>query len=814
MKEKLPLYIAVFCIAWATLAFELLQTRVLSALFYNNVVYLTVTIALMGFGISGVFVSILSRKLVNPEKLACVCMGFFALSSCVCLRVASFLPVISPQISSISKLVVGYAFLIIPFIFSGAALSLIFMAHGRDIYRLYFIDLTASALGALGFALFLRPCGADALIWVVSGVALCGSLIYGFRLRLPKLYSILLVPLFVLGFITWGFDLVNDRPVSYKYAGYLSDKAGATVERSQWTTIAKIDVWAEKGNEKKTITQDGDAPTTMPSRDFSQKNLLNQNNLGPTTVLQPQSLPYLIRSSPGDVLVIGSGGGQEMVIAKAFGTERITGVEINPATYEFLLGPYRDFVQWPNWENVTLYNAEGRHFISRTDTEFDIISMTGVDTLTALNTGAYVLAENYLYTVEAIEDYLNALKPDGVMYILRWLFLQPRESLRLANLYMSAAEQMGIENPSQCIMVLAWYFWPTNWTATIFKKEPFTQMEVETILHRIKDQKGFSAVYIPDVFPADDQQTIETEAFAYGFGDMEPARLAYNRLIRAESLKERSLFEKGYPYNITPVIDDRPFFFEYHKIAEIFRADEIKRFWSRGTIVHYILYFLFIATVLVAFLSMIVPLYLFEREGIKVEGIWSLLAFFCSLGLGFMFIELGLIQRLSIYLGHPMHTLAVGLAGILLFAGIGSYRAGSKKVNRTQLLKSGMIGTALSSVLWLVVMKYLIPLTLGWPIEVRIVLTLLSILPVGLFMGIPFATGLRYLEECYPRFIPWAWGINGLTSVMASILAVICAMRFGFTIVVLLGSLVYLLGLCAILYHLRKGLQIAQCSSE
>jgi len=801
------MYFIVFCTALTALCLELVQTRVLSVLYYNNIVYLTVTVALLGFGISGVFVSIFSRKLKNPEKLASLTLGLFSISTFLCLRIASYLPVVAPHSSPLLKLLLSYFILTLPFIFSGCTLGLIFMTHGRDIYRLYFFDLMASALGAICFTFLLRPFGANALIWFLSTIALAGFIVYAIITHLSKRYIFSILPLFLLGLIFWGNNLVNDAPGHDKFAGWWSEVQNAKVECSIWTTIAKIDIWSEGKNYFKILTQDGDGPTTFPSDRYREKHLTNQNDHNSN--LLPQSLPYLIRPKPDNVLVIGPGGGQEIVIANTFGAKHIDGAEINPATCELVRGRYREYVQWPQWDNVTLFNAEGRHFVSAADKKYDVISMTGVDTLTALNSGAYVLAENYLYTVEAIEQYLNTLTPHGTMFICRWMFDTPREALRLANLFLYGAERCGIKKPSQCILVIGWYMVPSIWAATLIKKEPFTTDEVEAILHRINGQADLPVIYLPDIYPDSKQKEIEAKAFFTTQDSLKPARDAYYGLIRAETLQKRRTFENAYLYNITPVYDDRPFFFEYHKIAEIFSAEKISNYFSRGTIVHYVLFFLFGLTALISFSAMILPLYIFEKEGLKVDRIWPLLGFFCCLGMGFMFLELGFIQKLSIYLGHPMYTLAVVLAGILMFTGIGSYYAGTRAIDRVTLLKQGMIGTALLSAIWLLVMKFIIPLTLGSHLLVRVFVSLLSIFPIGLLMGIPFATGLRYLEEKYPRFIPWAWGINGLTSVMGSVLAIIIAMRIGFTIVVLLGCVTYVCGLIAVLYHLRSNTQIS-----
>lgn len=799
------MYIIVFCVAWSVLTLELLQTRILSALYYNNVVYLTVTVALMGFGMSGVFVSMFVRKLKNPEKLACLCLGMFSITSFLCLRAASYLPVIAPHRSTLLKLVIAYFILTVPFILAGCTIGLIFMIYGRNIYRLYFFDLVASALGAFCFTMLLRPLGAERLIWMVCAVALIGFIFYALKARLQKIYTIGILTVFILGYALLGKDLLNQEPIHYKFAGYLKQQKAA-VERTIWTTIAKIDIWSKNEIEHKTLTQDGCAPTTFPSQLYRETYLLNQTD--PASHLTPQSLPYLIRPAPSDVLVIGPGGGQEIVIANSFGAKHIDGVEINPATCAMVSGHYRNFLQWPQWDHVTLHNAEGRYFVSSNKRKYDVISMTGVDTFSALNSGAYVLSENYLYTVESIEQYLDTLKPNGVMFICRLMFYQPREGLRLSNLFLYGAERYGIKNPSQCMMVIAWMFHPTVWAATLFKKEPFTPDEVETVLERIDGQVDLGAVYIPDVFPVQKQRAVETQAFSHLAQEMRPARSAYYGLIRSKTIQERREFEKSYLYNVAPVYDDRPFFFEYHKVSEIFRDDEVRSWWSRGTIVHYVLFILLGLTALISFSAMIVPLYVFEREGLTVERVWSLLGFFSSLGMGFMFLELGFIQKLTIYLGHPMYTLSVGLAGILMFTGIGSYYAGTRSMDRVRLLRMGMIGTAAAALIWLLVMRFFIPLTLGFPVPIRIGFTLLSLLPLGLFMGIPFATGLRYLEEKYPRFIPWAWGINGLTSVMGSVLAIIIAMRIGFSMVIFLGCATYALGLCAMLYHMRGKWQI------
>jgi spermidine synthase len=822
-KTTLGTYVVVFCVASATMAYELLQTRVLSTLFFNHVVYLTVTIALLGFGISGVLVSIFSRRGVTFDSWIAVSLAGFALSSFLCIRLASFTPLLFA--STKVKLLYCYIVLVLPFLFAGAALGLIFMTHARRIYSLYFIDLLASALGGLAFTFLLRPLGADQLVWLITGVLLFAFLAHALATRLSLVFTGAVLATCLAAFFLWRVDLVNGQPEPYKLHAqvYRPDRPDARIEVSEWTTIAKIDILSDpnvnlvtqrpdpNASHFKELTQDGDAFALLPGPELRNSMFQEANGEHP---MSAQNLAYLIRPNPEASLIIGVGGGMDIVYAKAFGAKQITGVEINPATVDLMKNRYADFLQWPKWDNVNLKWAEGRHYVKSANQQFDTITLSGVDTFSALSAGAYVLSENYLYTVEAIEDYLKALKPGGITTIFRWLFEYPRESLRLANLYITAAERMGARSPSQSIMIVAidGGVWTYRWAATIFKKEPFTPEEVDKTLAQIKKQSpgeqagtknALTVVYMPDVFPKGLQQDREAEFFKYDKEYMAPARDAFMRLIRAGSQEDRRAFENEYSYNIAPVYDDRPFFFEYHKLQELFTKDR-NQFGVRGVIVHYVLYILLGMTGIATTLGIMLPLYVFEREGLKATGLWPLLAFFSSLGVGFMFIELGVIQRLNLYLGHPMYSLAVVLSGLLLCTGLGSYRAGKRNKETSVALRDGMLGSAIVSLAWLIGSFYVIPWTIGWPLWGRVLLTLLSLLPIGLQIGVPFATGLRYLETYYPRFIPWAWGVNGLTSVMASILAIILAMRTGFMAVILLGSLTYVLGYFAIRRQLQK----------
>jgi spermidine synthase len=818
-KSGLRLCIFVVLVASASLGFELLQTRVLSALYFNNVVYMTVTIALLGYGISGVLSSLLYHRIVNPDRIAAYCAAGMAISMLFSIYVASSLPAILQGIPALYKMILSYFLLVIPFLFSGGALSLIFMSHGKDIFGLYFLDLVASALVIVLFGLLLWPVGGPNFVWICAAVSLSAFLLQLPRGEINRKEIICFIAILGVGYFLTGQKIINNQPELYKStARFYSPHFDAKREATAWTNIAKIDVYSDKTHDLHTgqytghpstykyIAQDNDAPTMIHGeKDIAYfKEMKAQGR--PTEV---NTLAYFMKPNPQNVLVIGVGGGVDVVEARTYGAQNIDGVEINAATIDFVTKRFRDYAKWPSWKNINVYHSEGRHFIRSTLNKYDVIVMHGVDTFSALNSGAYVLSENYLYTVEAIKDYLKALKPHGMMVIYRWFFLQPRESIRLANLFVEAAATEGEGPASQRIMVINHGLW----AGTFIKREPFTPEEIESITKLIHDE-NYAWVYVPKVLAAQ-QKSFEASQFKQDHDKLSIARKAYEALITAPDLAAREAFERAYPYKIDPVYDDKPFFFEYYKGRESNlknenwpgREDASQADFNqlRGPVVHYVLYMLLFITTGVCGAGMGIPLICFNRKGIHIPRASGLVGFFASLGIGFMFVEIGCMQWLNLYLGAPMYALMVVLSGLLFFAGTGSFIASKLSPGIEKKLHLGMLGTVVMIPLWLLIMKFAMPLSEHWSFGWRIIVVLFSLLPLGLCMGIPFASGLRYLADYEPRFIPWAWGINGLTSVAASILAIILAMQFGFTWVIISASFVYLAGYFSLQYYLGTG---------
>ncbi len=800
-------------VAGATIGLELVQTRVLSVLYYNHVVYLTVTIALMGFGISGVLVSLGAGGIRDPQRWISRLLLGFALSVAACIAVASHVPVWLGDAGPVAKLAVSYLVLVVPFAFSGAVLGLVFMTQSQRIHALYGADLAASALVVILFGLVFQRVGATGLVLACAAAALIAYLLQGMQQGRVASHALtgLLAAAALAAASPW---LISTQPEPYKTAGkfFAPERVADTrLERGVWTTIAKIDVWTdrkhdlvsgaplpeEQATNRKMITQDADAHTILwgPQRLAELQRAAAQRV---PYVEGAASMAYLLKPSVEHALVIGVGGGNDIIAARAYGARQITGVELNPATVALVRGPYRQFTQWPDWEGVTLVRGEGRNYVRRHKGAFDTLVMSGVDTFSALNSGAYVLSENYLYTVEAMHDYLDAVEPDGIVSIYRWLFPElPRENLRLTNLAATALAERGVAHPEQHIMVIG----EGDWAATLFRKTPFTPAEVREAVAIVARAAQLAMIFVPKVLPHGEQADVESKAFAYHATRLKVARAAYAGALDSNAA-ERARFIDSYPFLVTPVYDARPFFFEYAKDEGSLLDGSVSEL--RGNAVRWTLHIMLVVLTLASVVAMFGPLVVKSREGLRLAGAPLLWLFFASLGVGFMLIEIGLMQWLNLFLGDPMRSLMVVLGSLLLFAGLGSMLAGRWRADTLRKITLSMTLVALAVPLWLVVIHQVVPLVANKHFNARAAVALLSLLPLGLLMGIPFASGLAYVQRVHPRFVPWAWGINGLTSVMASILVIILAMRVGFNAVVLLGAGVYLVGAAAMALHARR----------
>lgn len=578
------------------------------------------------------------------------------------------------------------------------------------------------------------------------------------------------------------------------------------IEFTEWTSLSRVDaftwpaslppwgLWGLSSNYRgefplqKGITIDTWAMTNVMQWDRAAG--------PPPEILEylPASLVHRVKPD-ADILCIGAGGGMDLLTAKRFDAKRITGVEINPSIVkavrehllEFQGGLYAEDEAEGDPNGVTVHVSEGRHFLERDvdengePTKYDVVQLSGVDTASTTQAGAFSLSENFLYTIEAFDTYLEHTKDDGLVTLTRWVLPDqvtghPRNTLRLFVLAWTALERAGIEDPSQHIYLVD----SNGFSVIIFGRQPLDPNQI-TKLDSTSEDLAFKPLYHPSrpsvLMMPDGITPMETnwyEAFA--------------------TSTEKGQFLEDYPYEVAPPTDQRPFFFETSRFTHLMRKEAFLSPLG-GLTAHAILFLLLGLSALAALVFVIRPLRqlgadLAAGPDGKLRG--PVLIYFACLGLGFILVEVVLSQRFILYLGNPLYSLAVVLFSVLIFSGIGS--AWSSRFKRPTLPLLVVVALAAVYPLFL---DQAFDATLMLPESGRIALSVALLAPLSIAMGMPFPLGLSRLAGRDSRLAAWAWGINGYASVVGSVLTVILSIVFGFDMVVWIGAGIYAVALLA-----------------
>jgi predicted membrane-bound spermidine synthase len=667
----------------------------------------------------------------------------------------------------------------LPFFFAGVCIGFLISRAGEDVNRIYFADLIGAAAGSVLAVVLITRLGATATCILVGATGFLVAAIAGGGRRIR--YSVL--------FVLWAGVSVWQAQTEWLRLYAPPDKPlfrrEFQVETIEWHPIARIDVtlpfeghhsfggalapnWQGPPPVTRLVFQDAGALTGIIKPNGTPENT-------PVLGQYMQGAAYAIR--PGaEALIIGCGGGVDIEIALHNRARKVVGVDVNPKTVELIRGKYSQFAGGVfQRDEVELVVSEGRHFLTRDDRAFDVIQMSGVDTYSALAAGAYALTENFIYTREALHQYLDHLNPDGIVNITRPLLRPPRETLKLAVTWVDVLTERGRPNPEAHVIILAGQgqgsFFGVPWGLTMVKESPFTESEVATI-ESWAAARQFSVAYAP---------------FGRGRG-----KLA-NYLTASPEKRERMLAED--PRELTPATDDRPFFFHFYPWRDLFTfqwlaADEDDPQLSIAVIL--MLATLIMVTVLSA-VFILVPL---ARHRLPKAGAPRAAAFlyFASLGLGFILIELALLQKLTIFLGGPTYTMAVTLFAVLFFSGFGSLASRRLAADPLKLIAVCVPVLAVLSVAASVSFGPVTDRLLGLSHAGRIAAAVALVAPLGFCMGMPFPAGLLILNRQQPELTPWAWGINACMTVMGTVLCIMLSTAYGFGRTMQIGAAVYLIG--------------------
>jgi hypothetical protein len=772
----------------ATLMLELTLTRIFSVTMWYHFAFMAISLALFGLGAGAIYLYLWPERF-PAEKLE-------SQSSRWMLLFSATLPLIFAIIiripfgggmswQSFRQLTYIYILAAIPFLLGGMAISLAFRHRSQVISRVYFYDLVGAGLGCALTLLLLTLVPAPQGIVLIASVGAVAGLLFGWNQ--PGLRR---AGFGVVAFL--ALLLVLDGPLGLFQINRVKGVDEATQRDrvfEEWNSFSRIvgyrltnqemEGWGLSGDpnrptlaEQVLLLIDGDAATPIALFDGDlEKARYLMNDV--------TNLVYNLRQD-ADVLVIGPGGGRDVLAALGSGQAQVDGVELNPimvdavAEFGYLSGGLYDL------PNVNITVDEGRNFIARADREWDIIQSSLVDTWAATSAGAFVLSESNLYTVEAFQDYISHLTPDGIFTMSRWFHGdRPTETLRMTAVALTALERSGIENPGDHVAIV---IRPQALIATLLvKRSPFTPEEADTLV-RISEERDFLALQIP------------------GRVAEPPVRdLIYNQ--------NRADFWDNYPSDVSPTTDDKPYFFYTLRPGNLddWRFEQgVSNMNNQGI---FVLYSLLVIVAVLAVLTILVPLWWKRRDALaSAPGRWFYVGYFVSLGLAFLLVEIPLIQRFGLFLGHPIYALAVILFSVLLFSGVGSYLSGRLAGDRPARLAVQVIPLLL--VLLTIYAFTLTPLLrsqLALELPLRIGLSVLLIAPLGLLMGMPMPLGIAVLDKVRPQLIPWMWGINGATSVVASVLAMVVSLNIGLRGTLLVGMGIYALAWLSIVGLNRRG---------
>lgn len=778
---KKALFFIILITSVVTLELQLLQTRILSVALWYHFVYVVITMALLGFAASGT-VLFLSKRLkgLTDESFFGLALIGLSLSAFVSSKLG-YWPVrdifsFSPDIKLVLRLTAAYLILMLPYFFSGLIIGGAFLRFPKSTAKIYFINLIGSGLGCLVFILSIGQIGAGHLLTITA------------LLGIAPLY--LLLPAaseYKRGFWAWVIFLIcilafpEDSAVHYiapeKHKQYWTAFGDQTrLEYSGWNPISRIDVVTHKKDPAyKHIVMDGDAMAWFYSPAAS-KELLRGGFID-------RNLAYILRPSPAQrSLVIGAGGGFDVLAALFNFSQAVDAVEINPTTAYLLREKFSDHIEnMFAYGNMNLFVEDGRSFIRRSPHKYDTIVIYYTDSFLALSTGAYTLSDNFLYTKEAFVDYLDHLSDTGFIQIGRWAYPdKPREALRIFSIALAACREKGYLKPSEHIVVVA----SGNKAVgnVIFKKTPFSRSEIDKLIQFCKTN-GLQ-IWYPDILVTGQEQREYMAPFV--------------SLARHFDNRTENEFFRRYEYDVTPTSDDSPFFYHYtrSKSAPVNPAAHWTAVYFgsiRGVWHIFILSFLFWSTLILSLVLVVLPLFFVKKKAVSMRAGLFCGVYFTAIGFAFMFLEMGLMQKFVLFLGSPIYSMSVVIPAILTGAGLGSLTSGMIKDD----LRRWMAGSVLICGVLILLLARSMPLlsdlfllSAAW---MRIGIAIATLVPISFFMGFAFPLGLRAVSTKDGSLVPWAWAINGAASVIASVVAIMLAIAIGFSAVLTASACFYFL---------------------
>ncbi len=785
------LYVAIGILSASIIAFQFALMQNLSVVQWNHFAYMIISVALLGFGASGTLLSLFRNQFIRNYVLLLPLL--FAMSA-VCMSSVMFLTkniipgfdiyMIFSDTREIGRLVLVYLVYFLPFFFGGAALGLVYTRHSSSISSLYFADLVGAAMGG---ALL------TALLWVMypwqlSSLLSLLPMIGAFLVLDYRKNKRIFIFLIFCAFISVYFISRKDIPAISQYKSLSKTLAmqGAKVILEKGSPYGHLHVvsspalrfapglslnWTQTPPKALAFFNNGNWFGAIPLGKSSEKYKFYDYTL--------YALPFVC-GMPEKVLMPDAGTAPFASFCLTKGVSSVTLVEENIVAVNLLknrfAGIHDSLLYHPL---VKIREGHSRSLLLSDTVTYDLIVFPDVGSFGGIS-GVMAVSEQYLFTVEAFRNAWDRLSHTGYLMINVWLDYPVRAPLKLLSTIKETLERNNVLHPETHILLVR------SWCNAVFlvKKSAITPVEVDRVRQYCLT-RSFDPVVPANILPK------ETGLF-----NILPDE-SFGSYIDSILYGNTQRFQARYPFDVTPASDNQPYFYRFFKPTHYCQLKEQYGFRSLAYLEPgYFFIFITLFQILAAeFVLIILPL-LFLR--VKGPGIGFTLIYFSALGIGFMFVEIVLIQQFILFLGQPIYAAAAVISLMLFFSGTGSFFSGRYPADKI-ILKKVLVAIVSLILLYALILNSMLGRAIYFSAEVKIVYSVLLISPLAFVMGMAFPLGIRIISNRNKLLVPWAWGVNGCASVISTVLATIVAMHFGFQDVTFIAAGAYFVSLLAML---------------
>ncbi len=736
------IYLGVFLISFATLAFEVSLIRFFSIAQWYHFAFMVVSIAMFGIAAAGTFLAI--RQLKNPLAKSSILFSITAPMGFLITNQLNFDPYKAIlSYSHILLLLMYYILLGLPFFFFGIIIAFALREYKDIAGKIYFYNLAGSAFGSL-LVLPLISIFNIKLIVIISIISLFSALC--FTNKIKKI--LILITVFLLLFIV----PIDIKISNYKELNQALNYPNSRLISTDYNSFSRVDVvdssftryapglslqYQQRLPEQLGVLVDAgnmDAVTEYGNLEFLD--------------YLPNAVAFELLQTP-KTLVINSGTGLDVLLALKNNAD-VTALETNSIVVDLLRNQYKDF-SGNIYNKAEVYIEEGRSFIKR-DEKYDLIIISLAGNVLSSSAGLYSLSENYILTVDAFKDYYDSLTGKGVLIVTRWLLYPPRESLRLMSIALEVADKENIA-----------MFRSLQTSTLIIGKNKLDYNKIKDFSEKNK----YDIIYLPANFTPNIYAKFK-EPYYYN---------SINNLI-----KNKTEFYNNYIFDITPVYDDKPFYFNFFKWSKIKEIQEITHQYNPFFDSGFLLLFILIQAIILSIIFILLPLKVFKKTNIKKLP----LVYFFFIGIAFMFIEIVLIQRFILFFGQVIYSVAVIISSLLLFSSLGSLYSQKLKTDRLKLI---IIILFLLIIIYNLILPTILSKLIILNLIQKIILTIIMISPLSFLMGMPFPLAIRKIDK---SLIAWGFAVNGSASVLSTVIAVVIALSFGYSSVFVIAGFLYL----------------------